>query len=86
MSIRMKVYCGNTNVLTFDKDVNTLDELKTAFLKRLGNIRDVSNKAINEKPIVKRLTFEAKSSTEWMSLLAHNTRWSIEIIRIGGKR
>lgn len=86
MLIRMKVYCGSENVLTFDKDVENLDELKVAFLKRFGNIYDVSNKALKEKPLVKRLTYEAKSTPEWRRLLAVETRWSIEIIKIGGTR
>ena len=86
MLIRMKVHCGSENVLTFDKDVDTVDELKVAFLKRFGNIYDVPNKALKEKPLVKRLTYEAKSTPEWRRSLTTKTRWSIEIIKIGGTR
>ena len=81
MLVRVKVYCGDENVLTFDKDVDSIDELKVAFLKRFGNIRNISNKADKERSLVKRLTYEAKSTSEWKRLLIYKTRWSIEIMK-----
>lgn len=43
------------------KEVDDFDSLKEAILKRLGNIRDFSNKTIAEKAILKRGIQKAKN-------------------------
>lgn len=62
----------------FRKDVSTLDDLKESFLKRFGNI-NAPNKALREKPLVKELTYSARSLPEWISLVNTNTRWELTI-------
>ena len=72
-------FSSNTYIVQAD----TLDELKTAFLKRFGNIYNCSNKSFMEKPLVKKLTYSANSIKEWMDLIRYETdRWDLEIILI----
>lgn len=59
--------------------MNKLDDLKESFLKRFGNISDAPNKALKEKPLVKELTYTARSLSEWVSLVNTNTRWELAI-------
>lgn len=84
MVIRTKVFNGSNAVLTFDKDVDSLNELKVAFLKRFGNVVKGSRKAEKEKPLIKQLTYEAQSTSEWSQAIRLNTRYTIEFIKIGG--
>lgn len=76
---------GINQKTTFRKDVNTLEDLKKSFLKRFGNITEAPNKALKEKPLVKELTYSARSLPEWVSLVNTNTRWELAI-RDGSKR
>lgn len=68
--------------IAYSKDVSSLDELKESFLKRFGNIHDVPNRLLAEKPIVKQLTYEAKTIAEWQESIQEHTRWALDI-RLG---
>lgn len=70
---------GIKNEVKFIKTVDSFVELKQAFLKRFGNINNASNKALKEKPLVKRLTQEANSIDEWVTNINKTDRWKLEI-------
>lgn len=70
---------GSKQTTSFRKEVYTLDELKTSFLKRFGNINSAPNKALKEKALVKELTYSAKSVSEWINLINSHTRWELDI-------
>lgn len=70
---------GIKQTTTFRKDVYTLDDLKKSFLKRFGNISDAPNNALKEKPLVKELTYSARSLPEWLSFVNTNTRWELAL-------
>lgn len=70
---------GAKTEIKFSKAVNTFNELKQEFLKRFGNINNCPNKALKEKPIVKRLTYEASSINEWVTSVNKTERWKLEI-------
>lgn len=70
---------GIKTEVKFYKTVESFDELKQAFLKRFGNIVNVPNKALKEKPLVKRFTHEANSIDEWVSNVNKSDRWKLEI-------
>lgn len=72
-------HSGIKQTTSFRKDANTLNELKESFLKRFGNISDAPNKALNEKALVKKLTYVAKSLPEWIRLINTNTRWELNV-------
>lgn len=59
-------------------EVSTLDEVKTAILKRLGNLY-ASNKANKEKKLVKKIIYDAKSIKEITSRVRRETRWVIVV-------
>ena len=83
MLYEVKITCyeyGKEKTYSFRKEVSTLDELKTSFLKRFGNLGNVPNKALKEKPLVKQLTYSAKSVEEWVKLVNERTwRWKLNI-------
>lgn len=64
--------------LDFSIKATTLDELKQGFLKRFGNIL-ATNKSMKEKPLVKELTYKARSLAEWVQLVNATDRWEIHI-------
>lgn len=68
--------------LIFYKEVDSLDELKTSFLKRFGNISGASNKTMAQKPLVKQLTYKASSIEEWVASVNRHTDWELTIHNI----
>lgn len=64
---------------SFQKKIKTFEELKQAFLKRFGNISDVSNKLFNEKALVKELTYSAKDLFSWVESINSRTQWKLEV-------
>lgn len=79
---QVKIECGPYFTFEFTKYVENFDELKSAFLKRFGNIDDVSNKALKEKPYVKKLTYEAVTIEEWCQSLYFKTRWKLNVKKV----
>lgn len=73
---------GRPETFSYCKDVETLDELKQSFLKRFGNIRDVPNRLLREKPLVKKLTYSATSLDEWVETVNTETRWELDIKKL----
>ena len=73
---------GVRQAVSFRKVVNSLDELKTAFLKRFGNINSAPNKAMKEKDLVKRLTYSATSLNDWVDRINTTTRWELHIRQV----
>lgn len=70
---------GLKQTVSFYKRAATLDELKSSFLKRFGNIREAPNKALAEKPRVKELTKQATTLSDWVQTIRTHTRWELNI-------
>lgn len=70
---------GIIETAEFKIDCVELDDLKTAFLKRLGNIHEAPNKTMKEKPLVKEITYSARSIAEWVQRVNVLTRWGLSI-------
>lgn len=68
--------------VSFYKNADDLNELKESFLKHFGNINGAPNKALNEKALVKKLTYEAKSLSELITLINSKTRWDLSVREI----
>lgn len=73
-------YAGFERSYSFTKEVETLDELKTAFLKRFGNRNSETNKLMKQKPLVKKLTYEAKTLDEWLQSVNLKTDWELSVV------
>ena len=73
---------GAKRTISYNTNANSLDELKRSFLKRFGNINSTPNKVMKEKQLVKKLTYSAKSISEWTRLINTRTRWSLIVRRI----
>lgn len=73
-------YAGFERSYSFIKEVETLDDLKTAFLKRFGNRNGETNKLMNQKPLVKKLTYEAKTLKEWLRSVNLMTDWELSVV------
>ena len=73
---------GAKRTISYSKNAKSLDELKESFLKRFGNINSAPNKVMKEKQLVKKLTYSAKSISEWTMLINTRTRWNILVRRI----
>lgn len=71
---------GDKKQFSFSKEVETLDDLKTAFLKRFGNMNDETNKLLRQKPLVKKLTYEAKTLDEWLQSVNKKTDWELIVV------
>lgn len=65
--------------LTFYKEVESFDELKTSFLKRFGNVDGASNRTMGQKPLVKQLTYSADSIEEWVANVNRQTDWKLAV-------
>jgi len=74
---------GIPQTFIFNKACSTLDELKEAFLKRFGNIKDAPNSVLRDKSKVKDLTREATTIEEWMQSVNLKTRWTLNIKTLG---
>ena len=73
---------GAKRTISYSKNAKTLDELKESFLKRFGNINSAPNKVMKKKQLVKKLTYSAKSTSEWTMLINTRTRWNLLVRRI----
>lgn len=84
MEIKMTIvthFGGDPRYYSFTKDVNSLDELKEAFLKRFGNRNDESNKLLRQKQLVKQLTYDAKTLDDWLTSVNRKTDWELRVVR-----
>lgn len=75
-------YSGIKRTVCFSKNADNLNEFKESFLKHFGNINGAPNKVLNEKGLVKRLTYEAKSISELITLINSKTRWDLSVREI----
>lgn len=75
-------YSGIKKTVSFCKNADNLNELKESFLKHFGNINGAPNKALKEKELVKKLTYEAKSLSELITLINSKTRWDLSMREI----
>ena len=73
---------GVKRTISYSKNAKSLDELKEPFVKRFGNINSAPNKVMKEKQLVKKLTYSAKSISEWAMLINTRTRWNLLVSRI----
>lgn len=73
---------GIPEVFSYRKDVDSFEELKQSFLKRFGNIKDVPNRLLREKPLVKKLTYSATNLVEWTEAVNTQTRWGLAIKKL----
>lgn len=88
MEVKMTItthFGGDPKFFVFNKKINSLDELKTAFLKRFGNMHDESNKLLKQKDLVKKLTREAKSLAEWLQNVNTKTDWHLSVLFLDGE-
>lgn len=66
--------------LSFEKHTESLDDIKSSFLKRLWNIRGLPKKTMSEKSSIKKLTYQATSFEDWIQLVNENTwRWKLDV-------
>lgn len=87
MEVRMTItthYSGIKRTKNFIKEVDSLDDLKTAFLKRFGNMNDETNKLMSQKKYVKELTYKAKTLNDWVQEVNTKTSWNIDILFLQG--
>lgn len=78
--ITMKIsyfYDCQEYIYTYDVYVNNLNELKTEFLKRFGNIDNISNKLKRQKPLIKEITYTAKNIEAWVEMISDETDWNV---------
>jgi hypothetical protein len=73
---------GTPDSFSFRSDETSIDDLKISFLKRFGNIRNVPNRLLKEKALVKKLTHSATSLVEWVDKVNTETRWRLEIRKL----
>lgn len=62
----------------FEFEANSLEEFKTAFLKRFGNFRG-TKKAEQERPRVKRAIKQAEGLSDVAKVFVLSDRWSLEL-------
>lgn len=74
-----QVGLGYKNKLVYERNIETIEDFKSSFIKRLGNIKENCNKSERElrkiKPIVKSET-DIKAIVRSINQL---DRWSIEV-------
>lgn len=73
---------GTPEVISYCKDADSLEDLKLSFLKRFGNIKDVPNRLLREKPLVKKLTYSDTTLDEWTGTINTQTRWQLAIKKL----
>lgn len=82
VTLKYRSEWGLNEEYTFSKEVENLDELKEAFLKRFGNI-NASTKSMKVKPIIKKLTYKAKTVKEWVDSINNHPciqgYWNIKV-------
>lgn len=83
VTLKYRGQCGLDREYVFYKEVENLDELKEAFLKRFGNINDASVKSMKVKPLIKTLTYKVKTAKEWMDSINNHPSiqryWNLKI-------
>jgi len=82
VTLKYRGQWGLAGEYVFCKEVENLDELKEAFLKRFGNI-NASVKSMKVKPLIKTLTYKAKTAKEWMDSINNHPLiqwyWNLKI-------
>lgn len=88
VTLKYRGQYGLAGEYVFCKEVENLDELKEAFLKRFGNINDASVKSMKVKPLIKTLTYKAKTAKEWMDSINNHPRiqwyWNLKVEVVEG--
>lgn len=75
-------YVGVAQQIVYEINMkdNLLETLKQEVLKRFGNIDDIPNRLLKQKPLFKQITKNATSTTEWVQTIHQETDWQLEII------
>ena len=76
-----KIEFGYEDKLVYSKDIESLEEFKSSFLKRLGNIKGSSNKSNKEYQKIKPIVKSGNSIKEITEEINRLYRWNIEIKR-----
>lgn len=74
-----KIEFGYKDKLVYEKDIETLEDFKSSFLKRLGNIKGSSNKSNKEYQKIKPIVKSGNSIKEIVEEINRLYRWKIEI-------
>lgn len=74
-----KIEFGYKDKLVYSKDIESLDDFKSSFLKRLGNIKGSSNKSNKEYQKIKPIVKSGNSIKEIAEEINRLYRWNIEI-------
>lgn len=74
-----KIEFGYEDKLVCSKDIESIDDFKISFLKRLGNIKGSSNKSNKEYQKIKPIVKSGNSIKEITEEINSLYRWKIEI-------
>ncbi|WP_202809249.1 hypothetical protein [Staphylococcus equorum] len=74
-----KIEFGYEDKLVYSKDIESTDDFKSSFLKRLGNIKGSSNKSDKEHKKIKPIVKSGNSIKEITEEINRLYRWKIEI-------
>lgn len=74
-----KIEFGYEDKLVYSKDIESTDDFKSSFLKRLGNIKGSSNKSNKEYQKIKPIVKSGNSIEEIVEEINRLYRWNIEI-------
>lgn len=74
-----KIEFGYEDKLVYSKNIESLDDFKNSFLKRLGNIKGSSNKSNKEYQKIKPIVKSGNSIKEIAEEINRLYRWDIEI-------
>ena len=74
-----KIGFGYKDKLVYSKDIESIDDFKSSFLKRLGNIEGSSNKSNKEYQKIKPIVKSGNSIKEIAEEINRLYRWNIEI-------
>lgn len=74
-----KIEFGYEDKLVYSKDIDSLDDFKTSFLKRLGNIKGSSNKSNKEYQKIKPIVKSGNNIKEIAEEINCLYKWKIEI-------
>lgn len=74
-----KIGFGYEDKLEYSKDIGSIDDFKSSFLKRLGNVKGSSNKSNKEYQKIKPIVKSGNSIKEIEEEINRLYRWKIEI-------
>ena len=74
-----KIEFGYEDKLVYSKDIKSIYDFKSSFLKRLGNIKGSSNKSDKEYQKIKPIVKSGNSIKEIVEEINRLYRWKIEI-------